>query len=249
MLNSSFSMDGQWFPGSMKGNISTAVDTRSLSVNSISSFLPNTTTNLALLYYENPNGKLSALLQRQDIEQVRWIDITSQASESESEANITFSTPFTSGTNFSSSPGIGALFYTPDTQLLNGGPPDSGGSVLQTSFSIGPSGPGNFSIIYDGSDSLNQTSIRHSDIAMLGSYYAIWINGTKPVLYNSDTAALDTVLPDNAFPFARLASVTLADESATFLYHQIDGTTFAEEQWDDSLSAWIPTEYITVSGS
>ena len=231
----------------MKGNISTAVNTRSLSVNSISSFLSNTTTNLALLYYENPNGKVSALLKRSKyyLQAIQWIDITSQASESESEANITFSTPFTSGTNFSESPGIGALFYTPDTQLLNGGR----GSVVQTSFSIGPSGPGNFSIIYDAGDSINQTSIRHSDIAMFGLNYAIWINGTKPVLYNSGLAALDTVLPDNAFPFARLASVTLADKSATFLYHQINGTTFAEEQWDKTSSTWIPSEYITVSDS
>lgn len=84
---------------------------------------------------------------------------------------------------------------------------------------------------------------------MFGLQYAIWINGTKPVLYTSDGGAPDNALPDNAFLFARLASVTLADGSATFLYHQINGTTFAEEQWDDSLTAWIPSEYITVSGS
>lgn len=40
-------------------------------------------------------------------------------------------------------------------------------------------------------------------------------------------------LPNNLFPFPRLASVTLPDQSATFIYHQINGTTFAEEQWDN----------------
>ena len=42
---------------------------------------------------------------------------------------------------------------------------------------------------------------------------------------------------DSAYPFARLAtcSVTLADRSSTFLYHHLNGTTFAEEQWDSSL--------------
>lgn len=40
---------------------------------------------------------------------------------------------------------------------------------------------------------------------------------------------------DSAYPFARLASVILADQSSTFLYHQLNGTTFAEEQWDTSL--------------
>ena len=56
-------------------------------------------------------------------------------------------------------------------------------------------------------------------------------------------------LPNNIFPFARLASVTLADESTTFLYHQMNGTTFAEEQWDASENAWVGTEYITISNS
>ena len=54
-------------------------------------------------------------------------------------------------------------------------------------------------------------------------------------------------MPNNTFPFARLASVTLADQSATFLYHQIDGRTLAEEQWDDISDTWLPTEHITIS--
>ena len=88
------------------------------------------------------------------------------------------------------------------------------------------------------------TSIRQSDIALFGTEYAMLVNGTQPgVLYGTPT----DLLPDNAFPFTRLASVTLADQSATFLYHQINGTTFAEEQWNNSLKAWISTEYIIVS--
>ena len=87
------------------------------------------------------------------------------------------------------------------------------------------------------------TSIQQSDIAMFGSSYAIWINGTQPALINADQT------PNNSFPFSRLASVTLADQSATFLYHQINGTTFAEEQWDASENAWIPSVYISVSDS
>ena len=37
-------------------------------------------------------------------------------------------------------------------------------------------------------------------------------------------------MPDNVFPFARLASVTTLDASFTYLYHQMNGTTFAEEE-------------------
>lgn len=75
----------------------------------------------------------------------------------------------------------------------------------------------------------------------------MWINDTQPVSWSLGVPEPD--LPGNAFPFARLASVTLADQSATFLYHQINGTTFAEEQWDNLLGAWAPSEYITVSDS
>ncbi len=71
------------------------MDTRSLSI----SFFPaanqssslnlekDSTNNLALLYYENPNGKVSALLHRLINEvsglssQDQWIDITSQESK------------------------------------------------------------------------------------------------------------------------------------------------------------------------
>lgn len=88
-------------------------------------------------------------------------------------------------------------------------------------------------------------SIPQSDIAMFGTYYAISINGTEPALLVGTLP--DVGLPNNSFPFARLASVTLADQSATFIYHQVNGTTFAEEQWDNLLNAWMPSVYITVS--
>lgn len=84
--------------------------------------------------------------------------------------------------------------------------------------------------------------IDKSDIAMLSSSGAIWINGTQPAMINTGEAA-----PDNIFPFARLGSVTLADRSATFLYHQMNGTAFSEEQWDASKNAWLPSVYIIVS--
>ncbi len=92
-------------------------------------------------------------------------------------------------------------------------------------------------------------SMPQSDIAIFGTYYtnAFWVNGTQPeFLYRG---VLDVDLPNNSFPFARLASVTLADQSATFVYHQMNGTTFAEEQWDNSLQAWLPSVYFSVSDS
>ena len=93
------------------------------------------------------------------------------------------------------------------------------------------------------------SSIHQSDIAPFGSSYALWINGTQPALIPTRINDAVLTLPSNDFPFKRLASVTLTDGSATYLYHQMNGTTFAEEQWHNALRDWLPTEYITVSDS
>ena len=93
------------------------------------------------------------------------------------------------------------------------------------------------------------TPINQSDIAIFGSlFYGIWINGTQPVLISMTENPTATV-PDNQFPFRRLAGLTLTDGSGTYLYHQMNGSTFAEEQWDETLQRWLPSEYITVSDS
>ena len=79
---------------------------------------------------------------------------------------------------------------------------------------------------------------------MFGSEFFIWINGTQPVsggYVDPDPPAT----PMSLFPFARLASATF--QSTTYLYHQINGTTIAEEQWDEVESAWEATEYVNLS--
>ena len=84
--------------------------------------------------------------------------------------------------------------------------------------------------------------IQQSDVAVFGTENNIWINGTQPVTSGGAP-------PNISFPFTRLASVNSADQSMTFLYHQINGTTLAEEQWDNSERIWLPSQYITVSES
>lgn len=85
-------------------------------------------------------------------------------------------------------------------------------------------------------------SIHLSDVAVFGPMNQIWINGTQPVTYGAAP-------PNVSFPFSRLASVYSADQSTTYLYHQINGTTLAEEQWDDPSQTWSLSHYITVSES
>lgn len=315
-MSSNILEDDSWFPnpyfGPDTGNYSTAVDTRSLSIiqfpGANGSFFPNpnvtSITNIALLYYESPNGNVSALLNRAiqgpgskgDINMlVQWIDITSQESKAlphefrnapgfnyssslgpEVEENATFSytlyetdpitifsTPFSSdGTSGS------ALFYSPSNPLLNAASSLAGGSILDTSYTIGTSGPGNFStegmhyapsytdffremtIMLDSvSTSGNFHSIHQSDIAAFGAEaHCIWINGTQPVLITFSGNGIP-MLPSNKFPFTRLASLTSSDGLTTYLYHQMNDTTFAEEEWDDTVQAWSRTDYISLSDS
>lgn len=111
-----------------------------------------------------------------------------------------------------------------------------------------PNGPLQFSLS-SSSTSGSYSSIRQSDVALFGSGYAMWINGTQPAFFPGIIAFELPQLPDNAFPFTRLASVSSADRKSTFLYHQINGTTFAEEQWDSIAFAWTTSAYFTVSGS
>ena len=163
VLNSSSYQSGSWvldtsLGGLSSGNYYTKVDTRSLSITSTgrssdTGFL----TDSALLYYENPTGGVSALLQHGH----EWVDVTSQGSQSlpdefrnapgfnssktlynSEDVNAILSPPFTSGANWTGY-FIGALFYSPPNASSVKGV--SGDSIVSAGYEISPSGPGNFS--------------------------------------------------------------------------------------------------------
>lgn len=218
--------------------------------NSNGSFSENTTTNEAILYYENPTGNVSALMLRSYEGGKSWFDVSSQSSQFlpgdflnsaqslfsntlyESARNYTFSTPFTARNipkREIDNSVTEALFYSPRDD-----------HILSNSYEIGTDswGTGFSTILPEYIEdpvrpSLNQNNIaiRQSDIAMFGNTSYIWIDGTQPV------SGLYHPTPNNSFPFSRLASVYSADQSSTFLYHQMNDTTFAEEHWDSSSGA------------
>lgn len=179
----------------------------------------------------------------------------------ESAPGYTFGTPFASGnfyTDNKTNLEVKAYFRVPATSktswtndirftLYNSWNNESHGVF------IGPE-PSSTSSQYDGyisySDSPEYYSgISNSDIALLSNYHdGIWINGTKPTAILLQAEGVSIPMPDAEFPFPRLASVILPDGSA-YLYHQINGSTFAEEQWDASVHAWLPASYIVVSES
>ncbi|KAM0800348.1 hypothetical protein BDR22DRAFT_972912 [Usnea florida] len=303
-VSSNILMEGEdsWYPDGQFGNFSTAVDTRSLSISSLETvnnssefnLVENSTTNLALLFYENPNGKVSALLHRllntvnmkfrmENAPRDQWIDITSQDSKAlpnefrnapgfnysnslpnssefittfsktlyDADPNAVYSTPFLGAPDYTtgSDVSVSAIFCSPLNLPLNATSPSTCDSLGSAIYKIGLNGTGNFSLGVYSEPSKDYTSIRQSDIATFGLIdNVIWINGTQPTLVPWGYHGGPT-LPSNEFPFKRLASFNSADGLTTFLYHQMNGTTFAEEVWDDELRAWSPTQYITVSDS
>lgn len=88
--------------------------------------------------------------------------------------------------------------------------------------------------------------VHQADIAtIVNGTESIWVNGTKPTVFYGQKVNM----PVTSFPFARLASVSTSDGSVTYLYHQMNGTTFAEEQWDKSVKDWGSTTYINIMPS
>ena len=95
-------------------------------------------------------------------------------------------------------------------------------------------------------------SLKQSDMAILRidsiRQAAIWINKTKAeIVYITLMVDSTTDPPKNAFPFARLASVTAPDNQSTYLYHQMNETTFAEESFEMSVGEWGNPTYINVA--
>ena len=142
---------GSWDPdpaltGFSSAIYSTAKDTRSLSMSSLangSSDDGDSTVDLALLYYENPTGTVSALLQQWNSPDLYWTDITGQRNDSSPNDGScngstlyacntigTFSTPFTSAANYTEA-SVGALFFLPSNTS------GSGGTIVNSSYSIG----------------------------------------------------------------------------------------------------------------
>ena len=172
-LSSLFAEGDDYAIQELRKNYSTAIDTRSLSVSLITGSNPtiasqNTTTNLALLYYENPSGNVSVLLKRTNFmnsvghfsrSPYQWLDISSQSSQSlpdefrnkgstdvwgshtlyETDPDIILGPPFTSMGNSS-------LLYAPSRASLE---------VFDYSY-----GPGGFDIFSSGMHCASSSSER-----------------------------------------------------------------------------------------
>lgn len=91
--------------------------------------------------------------------------------------------------------------------------------------------------------------IKDSDLATLNPLQAaIWINGTDPEILTYYEPG-PYVAPHVSFPFKRLASAVSNELTESYLFHQINETTLAEEIYVVTLNYWLPSNYITIANS
>ena len=298
-LNSLSENEDFWILYELYGNYSAAMNTRSLSINLFSTinflfnfdFNKNSIINIILLFYENPNGKISALLYRfmniinenpqvEKFQQDQWIDIINQENKILSNEfynafgfnynntlykisgyNITFSRtlyeadpivvysiPFFNTFNFLYG-SVSAMFYSLFNLPLNTTFSLVGDSFFIVNYGIGLIDPENFSLtgmhyttlytelfrgiivrLVSTPSSKDYISIHQSDIAIFGSDHGIWINGTHPALISTEYTGTVSTFSSNEFLFKKFVNITLTDGSAIYLYHQMNGAIFVEEQ-------------------
>ena len=93
--------------------------------------------------------------------------------------------------------------------------------------------------------SLDYSSIKDSDMVMpsvgIGPDethvpYILLVNRTELQLSNWVFAT--STLPSSSFSYSRMTTTSSINSSVIYLYHQVDGTTFAEDIWDSSASGW-----------
>ncbi|KAL8740943.1 MAG: hypothetical protein Q9190_006404 [Brigantiaea leucoxantha] len=76
-----------------------------------------------------------------------------------------------------------------------------------------------------------------------GRRYAFWVNGSSLmdayVTSDSGTGVVGGIT--SPFPYARLGGIAQWNETVLYLYHQINDTTFVEDQFDETTGIWTST--------
>lgn len=102
----------------------------------------------------------------------------------------------------------------------------------------------------------NETLLGDVDIAQVfvnnadsQSYtlFGFWVNGTDLAAYTTKNIGLSTQ-PQSKFPFSRLAGTTVGNSSDVYLYHQINGTSIAEDLYNLD-GGFFTTTYFEISTS
>ena len=230
-----FSSGQEWQPWGVSllpnSSIPIAVhpQTKSLSA----SYLPDGSNSTALdsiyLIYEDVKGKASLLFSPPDVV---------EHASSSIRGNLTFrsvSVPLEHPDHSSAALEVSAPFGMQSSRTLSGlgtvfiactVPNNSIYSVVQNAYSNGSfMGVIPPSFLANGYD-----NIRNSDLSLTNAWF-LWVDNATLMDANENNVPA----PLSPFPYSRLSTNNVGTGSDFYLYHQINGTTFAEDLFDSSI--------------
>ena len=92
--------------------------------------------------------------------------------------------------------------------------------------------------------------IPKSDILLTGTdgdpAHGFWVNKGKLTALSGTTLTPLSSMPDSQFPFSRLAGISPANSTRLLVYHQLNASTFVEDEWDSSVGGWV-SRHLTIS--
>lgn len=89
-------------------------------------------------------------------------------------------------------------------------------------------------------------NVSQTDITILEGGQAMWINDTNLQGDPGPGFEFDTMpVPKTPFPYRRMGSAVAANGTQTHVYHQLNGSVFAEEFWNGT-GFWEASRNVSV---
>ena len=88
----------------------------------------------------------------------------------------------------------------------------------------------------------------HTDFCALGDGEVLWFNGSTPTILDSSDN-FDLPVPNVTFPYRHFGSTYGVNATQTYVYHQVNDSTIAEEVWEKQSSLWQRSKNISIEVS
>ena len=98
-----------------------------------------------------------------------------------------------------------------------------------------------------GDVNIAQVFINNTGSASSYTLFGFWVNGTSLAAYTTKNIGLST-MPKSPFPYSRLAGTTVGNSTDVYLYHQINGSSIAEDVYNTE-GGFFTTTYMNISVS
>ncbi|KAL9118691.1 MAG: hypothetical protein Q9187_004762 [Circinaria calcarea] len=143
--------------------------------------------------------------------------------------------------------------YYPDNNTFISSKSPTGAEV-KAIIDLTKAGSG-FDILGLAADSNETALMQASDVFVPSDprSFGLWVKETKLIMFafggtlmvpDNDNGVPSQKAPASPFPFARFAAI---NDTAFYLYHQINSSVFAEDIWDSGARNWVSSQNISIS--